>query len=153
MDAFLKQGGLEAPEMVFHTFQEMQDAGVAPTAVTYGCLLLACGRERRVDYAFELYQRACDEMRRRRAAHHPVQGLERYRTAHCMVQGFKGSDRGASPCLWPRRSTWLPSSACDAGSDAPGAGLPVNLIGSPINYANHLIGSPITSQSTGRELP
>ena len=28
------------------------------------------------------------------------------------------------------------------------ARLPVNLIGSPINYANRLIGSPITSQST-----
>ena len=32
------------------------------------------------------------------------------------------------------------------------ARLPVNLIGSPINYANHLIDSPITSQSTGRSL-
>ena len=30
------------------------------------------------------------------------------------------------------------------------ARLPVNLIGSPINYANRLIGSPITSQSTGQ---
>ena len=30
------------------------------------------------------------------------------------------------------------------------ARLPVNLIGSPINYANRLIGSPITSQSTAR---
>ena len=29
------------------------------------------------------------------------------------------------------------------------ARLPVNLIGSPINYANRFIGSPITSQSTG----
>ena len=29
------------------------------------------------------------------------------------------------------------------------ARLPVNLIGSPINYANRLIGSPISSQSTG----
>ena len=62
MDAFLKQGGLGAPELVFHTFQEMLDAGVAPSAVTYGCMLLACRRERRVDYAFELYQRACDEV-------------------------------------------------------------------------------------------
>jgi hypothetical protein len=31
------------------------------------------------------------------------------------------------------------------------ARLPVNLISSPINYANRLIGSPITSQSTGHE--
>jgi hypothetical protein len=31
------------------------------------------------------------------------------------------------------------------------ARLPDNLIGSPINYANRLIGSPITSQSTGQE--
>ena len=33
------------------------------------------------------------------------------------------------------------------------ARLPVNSIGSPINYANRLIGSPITSQSTGRACP
>ena len=62
MDAFLKEGGSEATDMVFRTFQEMQDAGVAPTAVTYGCLLLACGRGGRVDDAFQLYQRACDEV-------------------------------------------------------------------------------------------
>jgi syntaxin 5 len=31
------------------------------------------------------------------------------------------------------------------------ARLPVNLIGSPISYANRLIGSPITSQSTGHD--
>ena len=31
------------------------------------------------------------------------------------------------------------------------ARLPVNLIGSPINYANRLIGSPITSKSTGEQ--
>ena len=33
------------------------------------------------------------------------------------------------------------------------ARLPVNLIGSPINYANRLIGSPITSQSTASGSP
>ena len=33
------------------------------------------------------------------------------------------------------------------------ARLPANLIGSPISYANRLIGSPITSQSTGSACP
>ena len=40
--------------------------------------------------------------------------------------------------------------AC-ATSASRSARLPVNLIGSPINYANLLIVSPITSQSTARE--
>lgn len=62
MDAFLKHGGADAADMVFQIFQEMQEAGVAPSAVTYGCLLLACGKQRKVDTAFELYQRACDEV-------------------------------------------------------------------------------------------
>jgi hypothetical protein len=38
---------------------------------------------------------------------------------------------------------------CALPSILRSARLPVNLIGSPINYANRLIGSPITSQSTG----
>ena len=40
-------------------------------------------------------------------------------------------------------------SSIPSGSAFRSARLPVNLIGSPINYANRLIGSPITSQSTG----
>ena len=50
----------------------------------------------------------------------------------------------------------MPSMSRDARFKSEGtssalrsARLPVNLIGSPINYANRLIGSPITSQSTG----
>ena len=39
------------------------------------------------------------------------------------------------------------------GSALRSARLPVNLIGSPINYANRLIGSPITSQSTSARGP
>ncbi len=41
----------------------------------------------------------------------------------------------------------------DALSALRSARLPVNLIGYPINYVNRLIGSPITSQSTGRTVP
>ena len=41
------------------------------------------------------------------------------------------------------RALWVPHGALRS------ARLPGNLIGSPINYANRLIGSPITSQSTG----
>jgi hypothetical protein len=39
---------------------------------------------------------------------------------------------------------------CPACSALRSARSPVNLIGCPINYANRLIGSPITSQSTAR---
>ena len=35
-----------------------------------------------------------------------------------------------------------------AASALRSARLPVNLIGSPVNYANRLIGSPVNSQST-----
>ncbi len=41
-------------------FEQMQERGVAPTAVTYGCLLVACERLGDVDRAFALYKRACD---------------------------------------------------------------------------------------------
>ena len=44
------------------------------------------------------------------------------------------------------------SAAWGSGSALRSARLPVNLIGSPINYASRLIGSPITSQSTGSGL-
>ena len=63
MDAFLKKGGSQAADMVFSLFDEMRAAGIAPSAVTYGCLLLACRLQRRVDLAFSLYQQACDEAR------------------------------------------------------------------------------------------
>ena len=42
----------------------------------------------------------------------------------------------------------MPCTDTHCSSAVRSARLPVNLIGSPINYANHLIGSPITSQST-----
>ena len=42
------------------------------------------------------------------------------------------------------------TASCHVSSALRSARLPVNLIGSPINYANRLIGSPITSQSTAR---
>ena len=63
MDAFLKDGGSQAADVVFQLFDEMRAAGIAPSAVTYGCLLLACRLQRRVDLAFSLYQQACDEVR------------------------------------------------------------------------------------------
>ncbi len=62
MDAFLKDGGSQAADMVFQLFDEMRAAGIAPSAVTYGCLLLACRLQARVDLAFSLYQQACDEV-------------------------------------------------------------------------------------------
>jgi len=41
-------------------FEEMQHDGVAPTEVTYGCLLVACERLGDVERAFQLYKQACE---------------------------------------------------------------------------------------------
>lgn len=41
-------------------FEEMQEQGITPTAVTYGCLLNACERLGQVDQAFDLYREACE---------------------------------------------------------------------------------------------
>ena len=38
----------------------MQEESVAPTAVTYGCLLVACEHLGDVERAFRLYKQACD---------------------------------------------------------------------------------------------
>lgn len=38
----------------------MQQENVAPTAVTYGCLLVACEQLGDVERAFRLYKQACD---------------------------------------------------------------------------------------------
>lgn len=40
----------------------MRAAGLAPSAVTYGCLLAACERGGDVERAFALYKQACDEV-------------------------------------------------------------------------------------------
>ena len=49
------------------------------------------------------------------------------------------------------QSDWQRRNSCRL-SALRSARLPVNLIGSPINYTNRLIGSPITSQSTALTL-
>lgn len=41
----------------------MRGEQLAPTAVTYGCLLAACERRGDVTRAFQLYKQACDEVR------------------------------------------------------------------------------------------
>jgi pentatricopeptide repeat protein len=41
----------------------MRAEGLAPSAVTYGCLLAACERTGDVSRAFQLYQQACAEVR------------------------------------------------------------------------------------------
>ncbi len=77
MDAFLKHGGPQAADMVFRLFDEMRAAGIAPSAVTYGCLLLACRLQRRVDLAFSLYQQACDEVRAATCSYRPWDRIAR----------------------------------------------------------------------------
>ena len=68
---------------------------------------------------------------------HPVvfqsSGMYRYGEEACPM-------RECSRALMPRTGV--------TGGALRSVRLPVNLIGSPINYANRMIGSPITSQST-----
>ena len=40
-------------------FGEMQACGIAPTAVTYGCLLAACQQLADADKAFDVYRQSC----------------------------------------------------------------------------------------------
>ena len=50
------------PQLAFELFDEMRREGLAPSAVTYGCLLAACETSGGVDLALRLYQQACDEV-------------------------------------------------------------------------------------------
>lgn len=49
-------------QLAFDLFDQMRAQGLAPSAVTYGCLLSACERSGNVDLGFELYKQACDEV-------------------------------------------------------------------------------------------
>lgn len=49
-------------QLAFDLFDQMRADGLAPNAVTYGCLLAACERAGEVDLGFELYKQACDEV-------------------------------------------------------------------------------------------
>lgn len=53
-----------SPQLAFDLFDQMRAQGLAPSAITYGCLLSACERSGNVDLGFELYKQACDEVRR-----------------------------------------------------------------------------------------
>jgi pentatricopeptide repeat protein len=61
IDALVTSGEPSSLENAFNMVVEMKKKGVAPTAVTYGCLLNACDKLGDVSRAFEVYQEACDE--------------------------------------------------------------------------------------------
>ncbi|KAL4535973.1 hypothetical protein Ndes2526A_g05528 [Nannochloris sp. 'desiccata'] len=61
IDALVTSGEPSSLESAFKTVVEMKEKGVAPTAVTYGCLLNACDKLGDVSRAFQVYQEACDE--------------------------------------------------------------------------------------------
>ena len=49
IDACVKEGSLASLEQAFVEFNRMKAEGLKPTAVTYGCLLLACERKGETD--------------------------------------------------------------------------------------------------------
>ena len=59
--ALVTSGKPEALESAFHMADEMRKQGLAPTAVTYGCLLNACDKLGDVQRAFSVYEQACAE--------------------------------------------------------------------------------------------
>lgn len=58
MDACVKEGSLEYLNQAYGLLEAMQQEGLKPTAVTYGCLLVACWQSGDVDRAFSLYREA-----------------------------------------------------------------------------------------------
>ncbi|PSC72603.1 pentatricopeptide repeat-containing mitochondrial isoform B [Micractinium conductrix] len=61
IDACVQTGGRQWLELAFEFFEAMRAEGLLPSAVTYGCLMVACERSRDVNRAFELYRQACDQ--------------------------------------------------------------------------------------------
>jgi len=59
IDACVKEGSEMSIQLAFDYFQTLKDLGLQPTAVTYGCVLLAHAAQGDVDGAFRLYQEAC----------------------------------------------------------------------------------------------
>ncbi|CAD7704658.1 unnamed protein product [Ostreobium quekettii] len=60
IDACVKEGSPASLETAFVEFGAMKAAGLRPTAVTYGCLLVGCEKMRDTDHAFLLYREASD---------------------------------------------------------------------------------------------
>jgi hypothetical protein len=62
MDACVKEGSEDSLQLAFQLLDRMRWEGLTPTAVTLGCVLVACEKLQDVDMAFALYQQACDEV-------------------------------------------------------------------------------------------
>lgn len=58
MDACVKEGSSKKLNQAFDLLEAMEQEGLKPTAVTYGCLLVACWQSGNVDRAFDLYREA-----------------------------------------------------------------------------------------------
>ncbi|GMH40776.1 hypothetical protein BSKO_08680 [Bryopsis sp. KO-2023] len=61
MDACVKDGSGPNLDRAFELLDDMRRDGLKPTAVTYGCLLVACQRKGSVDLAFQMYREAHEE--------------------------------------------------------------------------------------------
>jgi hypothetical protein len=64
-------------------------------------------------------------------------------------QSAESMEGGKKPATYLKDASSTVQTLSAQVSALPSVRFPVNLIGSPINCANRLIGSPITSQSTG----
>ncbi len=60
--AWVKEGTSASVAAAFAVHRDMCAAGVAPTDVTYSCLLQGCGVVGDVERALGLYQQACSEV-------------------------------------------------------------------------------------------
>ena len=86
----------------------MRAEGLLPSAVTYGCLMVACERSRDVNRAFELYRQACDQVRHVEA----FTGVSAWqqRTLHTYASnGGSGPARVAMLLAGPRPLAGLPA--------------------------------------------
>ena len=63
MDACTNLATPASLRLVSSLLRDMRAEGLAPTGITYGCMLVACEKQGDVDSAFQLYRQACEEVR------------------------------------------------------------------------------------------
>ena len=59
----MREGSAKSVQLAHDLLGQMREQGLQPSAVTYGCVLVACARAGNADTALQLYRQACDEVR------------------------------------------------------------------------------------------